>query len=102
MPDICLLYACGQHHVQYDAGNQVGKVCGRQRQKSERCSKRSKRNDCYDANANKGEHRKRGGSAALDERELRCPDHVNNQGLAPHGFDKPSGLEQRHIIRLHL
>ena len=38
---------------------------------------------------------------ALDKRQLRCADHVNNQGLAPHGFYKPACLEEADILRLH-
>ncbi len=34
--------------------------------------------------------------------ELRRAQHMDDQGLAPHGFHKPSGLEQGGIQRLHI
>ena len=31
---------------------------------------------------------------ALNERELGCPDHVDNKRLRPQAFGKPAGIEQ--------
>ena len=60
---------------------------------SDSSAKPRKGDDCQheDAREAQGDYLPR--SAALQEGELRSPQHVNDQGLAPHGFNEPAGLE---------
>ena len=39
-----------------------------------------------------------GAGAALQERDLRGPDDVDDERLRQQGFDEPTGLKQRRVI----
>ena len=39
---------------------------------------------------------------ALNKGNLGCSDHMNDQGLTPHGFNKPAGLKDCNIHGHHL
>ena len=90
-----------QHHIQQNAGDQIGKVGRRQCHKAQRCTKGGKGDDGQHRNAGHRQQRNGRGGAALDKGQLGRADHVDDQRLAPHRLDKPAGLEQPDILRLH-
>lgn len=101
-PNVGLLQAGCQQHVEQDARRQEQKVLQRQRPQSQDGSQRAERDAGEQRDARHGEQHHRRGCAALDERELRGPKHMDDQRLAPHGLDEPSGLEQCDVGKLHL
>lgn len=99
--DVGFFQAGGKHHIQQDAGNQIGKVGRRQCHKAQRCTKGGKGDDGQHRNAGHGQHGHRSGRPALDEWQLWGADHVDDQRLAPHGLYEPSGLEHPDVLCLH-
>ena len=101
MTNIGLFQAGCQYHIQQNTGNQICKICGRQSHKPKHPSECREGNHCQNGNACHGQKCHRGRGTALQKRQLRGTNHMNNQCLAPHGFHKPPCLEQPDIPRLH-
>ena len=102
MPYIGFFHTGGKAHVQDNAWGQVGKIEGRQRHEAQARAKSGKGQGCNHSASDKGEQSKARGGPALDKGQLVGADHMDDHGLAPHGFHKPAGLEQRRIAYLHL
>ena len=101
MLDIRLLEARSQEHVAEDAGRKVSEIHrGKSHHADHRAEGREGNRRQYQ-NPGHRQHRERRRGVTLDEGELGRTNHVNNQGLTPHGFDEPSGLEHGDIFGLN-
>lgn len=101
MTHICFFQTCCQHHIKQDARNQIRKICRRQCHKSQHSTKCSKWNDRQHSDSCKCHQRQWCRCMALNKRKFWCADHMDDQSLAPHRFDKPSRLKHCNISRLH-
>ena len=90
-----------QHHIEQDTRDQVRKVGSRQGNKSKHRTEGSKGDHRQYGDAGHGEQGQRCGGPALEEGQLGGSDHMDDQGLTPHGFHKPARLKEADIFRLH-
>ncbi len=101
MTDISLLDTRSQQHIENDAGNQVRKVHRLHSDQSDHASESGVRYDSQYSDTGEGKGTYLPGCMTLDERPLGGTDHMDDQGLAPHGLNEPSGLEEGCVLLLH-
>jgi len=89
-----LLHEGSEEHIEGDDTGQVGEEDGGQRREAEQAAKIRIRDGGGDGDAKEPANENRPGGMGPDKGGLLASDHVDDEDLGEHRFDKPAALEE--------